>query len=272
MTPMTRKTPTVLSSLREFLVANDWPVPKDDGEVLGLLQSFRAYTHVYHDSIQPKVLQHPNIRHSRFYFPDGNIIFLLDNVLFKVHRYFFQRDSPVFSAMFTLPHPERDTAEGEMDEKPVKLTGFTPTDFERFLTLLYPKDFTKTELTGTEAWISVLKIATQFEFASLRALAITRIRNFLVNAPERIAVAKQYGIDNWLVQAYTDLCTRDEPLTLEEGRKVGLEDVIDLYRVRALIRYSSNLNRHHDTIRALVCKEFHLTSASGKEEAEDADI
>jgi hypothetical protein len=97
-------------------------------------------------------------RHPRFYFPDGNVIFLVrplhlyqpplgalnpwtkvEDVLFNVHRYFFQRDSSVFSAMFSLPKPEAEEhPEGEVDEKPIVLTSFSKKDFERFLMILYP--------------------------------------------------------------------------------------------------------------------------------------
>ncbi|KAI0295216.1 hypothetical protein BC826DRAFT_1135241 [Russula brevipes] len=39
----------------------------------------------------------PFTRHDKYYFMDGNITFLVDGILYCVHRYFFYRDSTYFS-------------------------------------------------------------------------------------------------------------------------------------------------------------------------------
>ncbi|KAF8963593.1 hypothetical protein BDZ97DRAFT_1758440 [Flammula alnicola] len=193
--------------------------------------------------------------HPRFHFPDGNVIFLVEDVLFKVHRYFFQRDSAIFSSMFSLPQAEGERSEGEIEEKPIILTGIYVKDFETFLMVLYPIDFLLSELNSPEEWVSVLKIATQWEFASIRRLSIDCLSKNLATA-DRVAIGKCYDVQQWLVPAYTDLCIREQPLGLNEGQKLGMEDVIEIYRIRSLIRYNSNLNRRPDTIGALVKQEF----------------
>lgn len=40
--------------------------------------------------------------------------------------------------MFTLPPPNNDGPEGEVEDNPILLEGFKATDFERFLSILYP--------------------------------------------------------------------------------------------------------------------------------------
>lgn len=55
-------------------------------------------------------------RHDRFYFNDGNIIFLVEDKLFKVHRYFLVRESPVFLDMFSM-----ESDEGQSDDMPILL-------------------------------------------------------------------------------------------------------------------------------------------------------
>ena len=60
----------------------------------------------------------------------------MKNVLYRVHRYFFQRDSEVFAQMFTLPPGKQD---GSSDDQPLHLEDQEPRDLEAFLSLLYPE-------------------------------------------------------------------------------------------------------------------------------------
>lgn len=109
------------------------------------------------------------------------------------------------------------------------------------------RDFTRPELTSVADWTSVLTITNQFDFSNLFTLAKTKLRPILSSA-QCIALGKRFDVREWLIPAYTDLCVREEPLRLDEGRIMSLEDVIEIGRVRELIRYPSNLNRHPDTI------------------------
>jgi hypothetical protein len=102
----------------------------------------------------------------------------------------------------------------------------------------------------------VLKVATQWDFSSVRSLAVTKLSNLLVTSADRVEVGKEFDVQGWLGPAYMDLCIREEPLSLQDGQKLGIGDIIEIYRLRSLIRYKSNLNRHPDSIWTLVCQEF----------------
>ncbi|KAF5320980.1 hypothetical protein D9619_001579 [Psilocybe cf. subviscida] len=198
-------------------------------------------------------------RHPRFYFPDGNVVFLVEDVLFNVHRYFFQRDSPVFSAMFSLPKPEADERpEGEDDEKPIVLSNISKKDFERLLVILYPINFHIPEISSIDEWTSVLSLSTQWEINSVRHLAIGRLSKLSISSSDRVALGKRYDVPEWLADGYCELCLRDDPLTLLEGHAIGLEDVIEISNLRTLVRYASNLKRHPDTIRGMVKEKFRI--------------
>ncbi|KAK7052849.1 Zinc resistance conferring protein [Paramarasmius palmivorus] len=188
----------------------------------------------------------------------GTVIFLIENVLYKVHRYFFQRDSPVFDTMFSLPSPVGQIPEGEVEDNPILLEGVETRDFDRLLSLLYPFDFVGCELKSMEEWISVLSLSTRWDFNTLRDLSITRLTPMVQDPAEQIVLGHQYDVVDWLVPAYTALCERREPLTLEEGRKLGVDLVVMIGQVRDKIRYVSNLNRDHDTIVKFVQHVFKL--------------
>ncbi|KAJ8077414.1 hypothetical protein PM082_001844 [Marasmius tenuissimus] len=201
---------------------------------------------------------HPRTRHPRFFFPDGNVVFLVEDVFYKVHRYFFQRDSSIFDAMFSLPLPKEKRPEGEDESNPIVLEGIVAQDFDRLLVLLYPYDFVDCELQTIDEWISILRLSTHWDFSSLRELSISRISQVLDDPSDLIVLGNQYDVTDWLVSAYTELCIRKEPLTLEEGRKVGVDIAVTIAQVRHKIRYNSNLNRAHDSIVQVIRHVFGL--------------
>jgi hypothetical protein len=106
-----------------------------------------------------------------------------------------------------------------------------------------------------DEWTSVLSVASTWEFASVRQLAIKRLSE-ITSPVDKINLGLRYDIVQWLVPAYVEVCERDEPLNQEEGKKLGMEDVIAIGEVRHSIRYLPNLNRHHDAVVDLVKNIF----------------
>lgn len=182
---------------------------------------------------------------------------MVEGVLFKVHRFFFQRDSQIFKTMFTLPPPSNvpGPIEGEAEENPIVLQGFKILDFERFLSILYPINFLETDLSTVDEWTSVLIISTMWEFDSLRKLCVEKLHQVTL-ATDRVVLGKRFDLTHWLTPAYYHLCTRAEPLNLEEGEKLGIADVVKIGQIRHQIRYVTNLNRHEDTIKSLIKDAF----------------
>ncbi|KAJ7133736.1 hypothetical protein C8R43DRAFT_894956, partial [Mycena crocata] len=179
----------------------------------------------------------------------------VEKTLYRVHRYFFERDSAIFASMFTLPSAAGERPEGEVVENPIILEGVSALDFDRFLSILYPLNFSTRDTASAEEWTSVLSLATRWDFTSLRELALQHLFS-MASAVERIALGRRYDIVGWLIPAYTEVCERTEPLSLAEGRLLGIDDTVCIGQVRHSIRYSSNLNRHHDSIVALIRDVF----------------
>jgi len=109
------------------------------------------------------------------------------------------------------------------------------------------------ETVTVEHWTSVLRLASKWEFTSLRELAIKRL--FDITSPlEKITLAHSFDLAHWLPSAYTDLCERVAPLSIEEGRKLGKlgqlggDIVILLYLARHEI---AGLNIQNDRANAM---------------------
>jgi hypothetical protein len=61
----------------------------------------------------------------------------VENDLFRVHRYFFIRESVVFRDMFSLPTGSETFTEGQSDDRPIVLQDVKSADFEGLVWMFY---------------------------------------------------------------------------------------------------------------------------------------
>jgi hypothetical protein len=67
----------------------------------------------------------------------------------------------------------------------------------------------------------VLKLSTIWGFHAVRDQAIARLSSLAVEPIEKIILAKQYRVVQWLVPHLNALAQRDKPLSLDEGKRVA---------------------------------------------------
>ncbi|CUA70824.1 hypothetical protein RSOLAG22IIIB_09163 [Rhizoctonia solani] len=73
-----------------------------------------------------------------YYFEDGSIILLLEDVLFKVHATLLKSQSQVFEDMFAMPAGNVSSrTEGTSDQDPVIIPQVKPSQFRNLLKMLY---------------------------------------------------------------------------------------------------------------------------------------
>ncbi|KZP12987.1 hypothetical protein FIBSPDRAFT_1049701 [Athelia psychrophila] len=157
--------------------------------------------------------------HQRFCFPAENIYFLVEGVLYSVHRYFFERDSSAF------------VGQGLSKQEPMVLANVSMHDLDLFLSILYPTSFGAYPASTVEEWSGILYLADKWSFQSIRALAIAQIAP-IASPIDKIVFGRLYDINEWLASAYQAVCTRLDALTLEEGRRLGVDDAIRINSIR----------------------------------------
>ncbi|KZP10909.1 hypothetical protein FIBSPDRAFT_757464, partial [Athelia psychrophila] len=163
-------------------------------------------------------------RHSQYNFKDGNVVFLVDEVLYNVHRYFFERDSAHFGSVL-------ESAQESEETSPIVLADVSCSDFDEFLAILYPTDFRHPAEKTTAQWTSILHLAAKWGFESIQLLAIDNLTASAIPV-DKIVLGRRYGISDWLPGAYEAVCSRADPLTIEEGMKLGMEDAIRISAAR----------------------------------------
>ena len=85
-----------------------------------------------------------------------------------------------------------------------------------------------------EEWKSVLHLSTRWSFPSIRMLALNNIQP--PTPYDRLILARTYSVDHWVIPALSALCERGPPLSLDEARKMDIEDVVLVATVREDIR------------------------------------
>ncbi|KZP04294.1 hypothetical protein FIBSPDRAFT_806931, partial [Athelia psychrophila] len=157
--------------------------------------------------------------HERFCFPAGNIYFLAYYSIYSVHRYFFERDSSSF------------VGQGLSKQEPMVLANVSTHDFDLFLSILYPTSFGVHPASTVEEWSGILYLADKWSFLSIRTLAIAQMAP-IASPIDNIVFGRLYDINEWLIGAYQVVCTRLDALTLEEGRRLGVDDAIRINSIR----------------------------------------
>lgn len=138
-------------------------------------------------------------------------------------------------------------------------------DFERLLSILYPSVVGKYSASLPE-WISILQLATRWLFDDIRALAIAELSDFKIDPVQKVAIALQCDIPEWLHSAYMVLCIRKNPLTLEEGRKLGVDVVTKLAYAREIYRDNNTHRNYRDEDVSLLVTDVFGTTPSTKDD------
>ncbi|KAF5387246.1 hypothetical protein D9757_006856 [Collybiopsis confluens] len=172
--------------------------------------------------------------HSRFFLQDGNIDFRVNNVLFRVHRHFFFPNARALLLIGPVLPPVID----------LSVFGFSQVEFASFLSLFYPRTIGTYEIHGIQGWTTILKVANVLNFKDIRKLAIQRLDR-IAPPVDRIVLSRKYDVQRWVVPAFKELCTSIEPLTNEEGRKLGVEGLMVLTRMKQELQ--NNLVKYLDS-------------------------
>ena len=176
----------------------------------------------------------------------------MENNLYRVHRYFFTRDSTFFLEKLPHPPPPGEFSKGTSDNNPFVLEDTLKVDFERLLWVFYNEHvlhssfpmfsnvcFRKYSIyeADVEEWSSILKLAHQWDFLEVKDFALRELEQLEMPALDKIILYHTHDIDRNLLQAaYTALTVRDESITIDEGYQLGLETALRLAHAREIAR------------------------------------
>ncbi len=175
----------------------------------------------------------------------------VDGTLYRIHRYFFCRDSNEFITRIShLP------AQEQASSPVISLENVKTQDLDAFLSVLYPlcvpyarvsssqaielffwlRDFSVPAERSFEELVSILDLSTRWGFASIREMAIRCMNLKPPTSLQRLVLGQKYAIEDWTLPALQELCERPLPLALDEARLMNIEDVVLVGSVRESVR------------------------------------
>ncbi|KAL5633905.1 hypothetical protein ACGC1H_005933 [Rhizoctonia solani] len=180
-------------------------------------------------------------QHPKFFFDNILVAIQIEDTLFNVHKYQLAK-SEVFSDMFQMPKPEGDQPEeGSSPEHPIIIEGVAASDFAALLTVLYASQFSSNQPTpDAPLIIPAFRLANMFDFSELRAYLLPLAEEKLGDV-DKIVFAREFDIKEWLAPAHIRLCQRDDHLSIEEARKLEVDSVLMISRLREQHRTQSNV-------------------------------
>ncbi|TBU30398.1 hypothetical protein BD311DRAFT_659303 [Dichomitus squalens] len=181
----------------------------------------------------PSPVDEPALRHSTFYIEDELIILRVENTLFRIHRYFLERDSAYFKDFFQR---ELVMGAGKTDRSAIILPDVSKREFECLLYFLY-HGYVFPQYDSILDLVLLLSTASQLSFpaARMHAIAALDAASPPLDPVERVFLAEKYGIPAWLRPAYVELCSRAHALEDAEAEVLGLQTTARLARAREAV-------------------------------------
>ncbi|KAJ3749913.1 hypothetical protein DFH05DRAFT_1561167, partial [Lentinula detonsa] len=127
----------------------------------------------------------------------------VENSLFKVHRYFFERESPKFQEMLTRPPPTGQSSYSSLTN-PVVLD-VTSEEFQQLLWVFYNPVYSY-KGAKFQDWGCLLSLACDFKFPEVRKLAVRNLEKFNLDLVDHLSLYQECNAnEDLLIPLYVQL-------------------------------------------------------------------
>jgi len=175
-------------------------------------------------------------RHEKYYIDAADLHILTERTLFRVHGYFFSRESPIFNKRLNPASPG-DVKQGTNDSDPIILENVSPEEFEKLCWVFYNPKYSLYD-ASVDDWNSILNLADKWDFNEVKELAVRELhKKKELDIVNKMALYQKYKVDKrHLVPLYASLCKRDHPISLDEALVLGIEATILVNTARERLR------------------------------------
>ncbi|KAF9525017.1 hypothetical protein CPB83DRAFT_571931 [Crepidotus variabilis] len=185
----------------------------------------------------PQELSPSNGRHAHpeYYLVGGDLYFLFDITILRVHSYFFRRDSEKFAELLEAPIKTGEFKVGTK-ENPLELKDVTLDEFESFLWVFYNRKYSDYSEGTAENYVAILKISEEYGFPNVKAFAIDALEaRSDIMLSQRIALYRHYRVGKkYILPLFLQAIMREEVdwISDEEIEEVGPQAFNYLLRAR----------------------------------------
>lgn len=146
--------------------------------------------------------------HPMFYYLDGTHVFLVENMLFKVHKSVLSDQSMTFRDMFGANRDAGlDPVDGKSDEQPIVIPEVAAEVFELFLSVCYNKWRPDTSKMRDEMIFQLLELSRKYQSKAARDYALGRLksRRWAIAPDKLVSVSLKYQIKETFQYAFNRL-------------------------------------------------------------------
>jgi len=158
--------------------------------------------------------------------------------MFRVHKRFFFRESSQFQSLFNSPAIPCPDPPGSSETNPVvfKEKDITSEAFGHLLWVFYNPQYSIYSAT-VDIWVQILTLAQKWGFREVESLCVRELEKLAIQPVDKICIYQRFKLDRTLlVESFAKLTARPEPLTLDEGGRLGLETSLQIAQARELSR------------------------------------
>ncbi|KAF5381162.1 hypothetical protein D9757_009406 [Collybiopsis confluens] len=179
-------------------------------------------------------------RSTHFFLTGGDLHVVVKEVRFRVHSYFFVRESQHFKQRLAISDAYDLQGNGSSIGSAVVLDEYdiTPEEFESFLKVFYnPKYYFYDLERPLEEWSAILKLSNLWGFENAKDLAINELEKLEIPLVDRIVLYQDHDVDSALrVPLYVELAAREATLDHDESARLGFRTAIVIFQARERLR------------------------------------
>ncbi|KAF5355462.1 hypothetical protein D9758_006328 [Tetrapyrgos nigripes] len=189
-------------------------------------------------------------RNEKYFLNGGDLFFLIEQEHFRVHRYFFERESPYFKAQLAVPAAPGAPRQGASITTAIILDDVRSADFAKFLWVFYNPRYSLYDASIAD-WVVILDLAYKWGFQEVKSLCVRELEKLHIPDVDKIVIYHKYDIDRrLLMRQYTAVCERETPLTIQECTDLGLETTVKIFRARESVRATRTPSGIHSPVTA----------------------
>ncbi|CAE6508667.1 unnamed protein product [Rhizoctonia solani] len=167
--------------------------------------------------------------HPEFAFADGNIEIQTTDQTFWVHEYYINRFS-VFATLIQTAKNSKTVSSRRITVDCDKKT--KGEDLYNTLKVIYASHIDGIPNFDSNTIISTLRIASTYDYPNLRKFAISKLEAMDLPAIQRIQLSDEFLVPSFEIPAFTELCSRPEPISATEAEVLGITRFAEITRIR----------------------------------------
>ncbi|KAF8605207.1 hypothetical protein BDV93DRAFT_507271 [Ceratobasidium sp. AG-I] len=159
----------------------------------------------------------------------GDIELHVNGAIFKTHTHVLNDFSGLKHLMDSINYSSTPVSlpaiRVQRDEQGIK-------DFCNMFKVLYASVIEGPFEFDAPVLISALRISSVYDYPALRAFSITHLEGLPLSAIQRIELAREFQLTSWEGPAYDELYEREEAITVEEARVLGIDSFAEVVKKR----------------------------------------